>query len=135
MSGIGLILPVVLPMLAAVAVPFLLNKGKKIIRTFIVSVVFLNLFINWITIHSLQTRTFHIWKLNTFIDIFLKVDELGILFSFLVSILWIFTTFYAIGYMDHEEHQERLFAFLHFDPWYYQWYRLFWQPIYTLYIL
>lgn len=111
MNGIGLLLPVVLPMMAALAIPYLLNKSKKIIHIFIVSVVFLNLLINWVTIHALKTTKFHIWQLNTFIDIYLKVDKLGILFSFLVSILWIFTAFYAIGYMDHEEHQPRFFGF------------------------
>ena len=111
MNGINLLLPVVLPILAAVAIPFLLEKKKDAIKPFVISVVFINLFINWLTITTIKTRMFHIWTLNDFIDVFLKVDELGILFSLLVSVLWIFTTFYAIGYMDHEKHQERFFAF------------------------
>ncbi len=111
MEGIMLLLPIVLPMLAAIAIPFLMEKNKKLIKTFVILTVFLNLIINWLTITTVKIRMFHIWKLNTFIDVFLKVDELGILFSLLVSILWIFTTFYAIGYMEHEKHQERFFAF------------------------
>jgi multicomponent Na+:H+ antiporter subunit D len=111
MNGINLLLPVVLPILAAMVIPFLLEKKKEAIRPFIIGTVFVNLIINWVTISTLKTRMFHIWTLNDFIDVFLKVDELGILFSLLVSVLWIFTTFYAIGYMDHEKHQERFFAF------------------------
>lgn len=111
MNGINLLLPVVLPMLAAIAIPFLLEKKKEAIKPFVIAVVFINLFINWLTITTIKTRMYHIWTLNDFIDVFLKVDELGILFSLLVSVLWIFTTFYAIGYMDHEKHQERFFAF------------------------
>lgn len=111
MEGIILLLPIVLPILAAIAIPFLMEKNKKIIQPFVILTVFLNLIINWMIITTLKTRMFHIWKLNTFIDVFLKVDELGILFSLLVSVLWIFTTFYAIGYMEHEKHQERFFAF------------------------
>ncbi len=111
MDGIILLLPVVMPMLAAIAIPFLLEKKKEMIKGFVIGTVFLNLIVNWLTISTLKTPMFHIWKLNTFIDVFLKVDELGILFSLLVSVLWIFTTFYAIGYMDHEKHQERFYAF------------------------
>lgn len=111
MEGIILLLPIVLPMLAAIAIPFLMEKNKKLIQSFVILTVFLNLIINWLTITTVKTRMFHIWKLNTFIDVFLQVDELGILFSLLVSVLWIFTTFYAIGYMEHEKHQERFFAF------------------------
>ena len=111
MNGINLLLPVVLPILAAIAIPFLLEKKKEAIRPFIIGTVFLNLIINWVTISTLKTRMYHIWTLNDFIDVFLQVDELGILFSLLVSVLWIFTTFYAIGYMEHEKHQERFFAF------------------------
>ena len=111
MDGINLLIPVVLPILAAIAIPFLLEKNKKMIRYFVIGTVFLNLIVNWVTISTLKSPIYHIWKLNDFIDVFLRVDELGILFSLLVSILWIFTTFYAIGYMDHEKHQERFFAF------------------------
>lgn len=111
MNGINLLLPVVLPILAAIAIPFLLEKRKELIKPFVIAVVFINLMINWLTITTIKTRMYHIWTLNDFIDVFLKVDELGILFSLLVSVLWIFTTFYAIGYMDHEKHQERFFAF------------------------
>lgn len=111
MNGINLLLPVVLPMLAAIAIPFLLEKRKEAIPSFIIGVVVLNLIINWVTITTIKTRMYHIWTLNDFIDVYLKVDELGILFSLLVSVLWIFTTFYAIGYMAHEKNQERFFAF------------------------
>lgn len=111
MNGITLLLPVGLPFLAAIAIPFLLEKNKNIIKPFVIGTVFLNLIINWLTITKLETRMYHIWTLNDFIDVFLKVDELGILFSLLVSVLWIFTTFYAIGYMEHEKNQERFYAF------------------------
>lgn len=111
MDGLNLLLPVMLPILATIAIPFLLEKRQELIRPFVIGTVFLNLFLNWWTISNLKRPMYHIWRLNDFIDVFLKVDELGILFNLLVSVLWIFTTFYAIGYMEHEKHQERFFAF------------------------
>jgi len=111
MDGFSIVIPVILPIITAVFMPFLLKKKKKHVHLFLIGVVFLNLAVNLLTILNLKTRMFHIWRLNDFIDVYLKIDKLGILFSMLVSILWIFTTFYAIGYMDHEENQERFFAF------------------------
>lgn len=40
-----------------------------------------------------------------------KVEPLGILFALLASMLWIFSTIYATGYMDHEHHKRRFFTF------------------------
>ncbi len=111
MNGVILLLPVLLPMLAGLIIPVLLEKKKEYITRFVVMVVISNLIINLVTIMVIKFKTYHIWRLNKFIDIFLQVDELGIMFSMLISILWVFTTFYAIGYMKHQGHQERFFAF------------------------
>ena len=53
----------------------------------------------------------HLLKLNEFLDIYFKIDKLSIMFSLLVAILWIFTTFYAMEYMKHEGKERRFFTF------------------------
>lgn len=50
-------------------------------------------------------------KLNEFLNIYFRIDKLSILFSLLVAILWIFTTFYAMEYMKHEGKERRFFTF------------------------
>ncbi len=55
------------------------------------------------------------WRLGTFVagvDFALRADPLGMLFALLASFLWIFTSFYATGYMRGlDEHaQTRFFA-------------------------
>jgi multicomponent Na+:H+ antiporter subunit D len=45
------------------------------------------------------------------VEFLLKIDELSLLFAGLSSILWFFTTLYAIGYLKGEQNQGRFFAF------------------------
>jgi len=40
-----------------------------------------------------------------------RVDALGMFFSLVSSTLWLITTFYAIGYMEHEHERARFFGF------------------------
>src|SRR5690606_38045451 len=41
----------------------------------------------------------------------LEVDALSLLFITLSAVLWLFTTVYAIGYLEHAQHRARFFAF------------------------
>lgn len=45
------------------------------------------------------------------ISFVLKVDHLSLLFATLSSILWLFTTIYAIGYFQNSKNQSRFFGF------------------------
>jgi multicomponent Na+:H+ antiporter subunit D len=45
------------------------------------------------------------------ISLSFTVEPLGVLFAFLASMLWIFATIYATGYMCHEYHRRRFFTF------------------------
>ena len=63
-----------------------------------------------IYVWSLEATTGHTFVFG--IDFALRADPLGMLFAFLASFLWIFTSFYATGYMRGlDEHaQTRFFA-------------------------
>lgn len=45
------------------------------------------------------------------LDLAFKVDALGLLFISLSAVLWLFTTFYAIGYLEGAPHRSRFFGF------------------------
>ncbi len=45
------------------------------------------------------------------LDLAFKADALGLLFIALSSILWLFTTLYAIGYLEGAPHRSRFFGF------------------------
>lgn len=50
-------------------------------------------------------------KINNFLQIYIKFDQLGAIFSFLVSLLWVFVTIYSFGYMKGHGRQFRYFTF------------------------
>jgi len=45
------------------------------------------------------------------IDLALKADALALLFVTLSAVLWLFTTLYAIGYLENAPHRSRFFGF------------------------
>ncbi|QXM06902.1 complex I subunit 5 family protein [Crassaminicella indica] len=105
-----IIAPIMLPFLFAIIGTKVLFKGEKTRNIYAISVVSLNLLV-LIGVLYMGGGQIHILKINPLIDIYFKVDKLGVLFSLLASILWIFTTFYSSVYMDHEGKQERFFIF------------------------
>ena len=45
------------------------------------------------------------------VDFLLRVDALGLMFTGLSSVLWLFTTIYAIGYLENSPNRSRFFGF------------------------
>lgn len=45
------------------------------------------------------------------IDLLLRADTLSVLFVALSSVLWFFTTLYAVGYLENSPHRSRFFGF------------------------
>jgi multicomponent Na+:H+ antiporter subunit D len=44
-------------------------------------------------------------------ELVLRVDQVALLFAALSSVLWLLTTIYAIGYLEHSQHRSRFFGF------------------------
>lgn len=59
-----------------------------------------------------KAATYHIVQLSPGLDLSLRADPMGVFFAVIASGLWIFTSFYSIGYMrgHHEKKQTRYFA-------------------------
>jgi multicomponent Na+:H+ antiporter subunit D len=58
--------------------------------------------------------TVYVFKLVDFtegVGLGFRADSLGMFFSVVSSTLWLFTTIYAIGYMEHEHSRRRFFGF------------------------
>jgi multicomponent Na+:H+ antiporter subunit D len=109
MNNLALI-PIFFPIILAVlmATVKLKEKGRNI---FVGCGVILN-FILVVTIFYFKGESsFHLFKVNEFVDIYFKIDKLGMLFSILVSVLWIFTSFYSMEYMKHEGKEKSFFTF------------------------
>ena len=109
--NILILFPVLFPIIAAVAfnlINFKTRTGRNVI---IASVIIVNFLLVLMVFRSLATPELQLIKTNSILDIYFKVDKLGILFSLLVSLLWICTTFYSFEYMKHEGKEKSFFTF------------------------
>ncbi|WP_053954915.1 monovalent cation/H+ antiporter subunit D family protein [Inediibacterium massiliense] len=106
-----LLVPIFLPFFLAGVGTKVLFKGEKIRNIFAVSSVAMNfLAVLAIFLQGKETKI-DLLRINPLIDVYFKVDKLGLLFALLASTLWIFTTFYSMEYMKHEGKEERFFIF------------------------
>jgi multicomponent Na+:H+ antiporter subunit D len=109
-SNILILLPVFFPFITAITIAVMKFKEKT--RNIFASICIILNFIFVVCIFSILGKNeIHVFKLNEFLDIYFKIDKLSILFSLLVSILWIFTAFYSMEYMKHEGKENRFFTF------------------------
>ena len=111
MDRLLLLLPVIFPLIGALLLSVIKFKGDKIRNIFVSTIVITNFLLLLTILNFGEARELHFFKVNSFIDLYLHIDKMGILFSVLASSLWIFTNFYAIEYMKHEGKEKRFFTF------------------------
>lgn len=111
MKNILILIPIFFPQIAALVMGIIKFKSYKRRNIYIASVIILNLFFVIGLLIFKDLRNFHLIKINNFLDIYFKIDKLGILFVLLASILWIFATFYSFVYMTHEGKEKRFFLY------------------------
>lgn len=106
-----ILFPVLFPIAAAVAfslIPFKTRTGRN---GFTASVVILNFLLVLTMLGSLTLPEYRLININQILDIYFKVDKLGILFGMLVSLLWVCTAFYSFEYMKHEGREKSFLTF------------------------
>lgn len=105
-----IITPIIFPFFVAFLVALFRFKEKK--RNLLVGMaVIINMLITIYVFKTFTQVNFQVIKVNELLNIYLKIDKLSIFFGSLVSILWIFTTFYSMEYMKHEGKENRFFTF------------------------
>lgn len=111
MNDVFMILPLVVPIVSAVAISSTKLIKDRYLKIFVAIVVFLNfaLLVN-ANINS-SSEILHIIAVNEFLDIYFHIDQLGKLFSYMAGFLWILTSFYSFEYMKHEGKERRYFVF------------------------
>ena len=81
----------------------LLNVGAALVKLQLVGLLLLGLYAG---------ESYHWqWPLMPGLTLSLKVDALAGLFLILSAVLWLLTTLYAIGYLEHSPHRARFFGF------------------------
>jgi multicomponent Na+:H+ antiporter subunit D len=110
-KNILVILPLILPIISAVAISSSKIIKDKYLKPFVAAVVFLNFaFIVNANIFS-DLEILHVITVNEFLDIYFHIDQLGKLFSYMAGFLWILTSFYSFEYMKHEGKERRYYVF------------------------
>lgn len=105
-----ILLPIVFPFLSAIVLSaFEFNEKRR--NIFAGFVILINLIFVIYIVSSFGESSFHFIKINEFLDIYFKVDKLSIFFSLLASVLWAFTSIYAMEYMKHEKKEKRFFIY------------------------
>lgn len=106
-----LLIPIFLPILAGLVVGlYKPMKDKKIRNPFVAGITILNtamllyFFLNGVDRLELM-------EIVRGIPILLKIDEAGMLFTGLVSVMWVCVGFFAFEYVKHEKREERFFMF------------------------
>ena len=105
-----LLLPVILPTITALIMPFLNFRTRKIQNIFIFSSIFLNsIILIALTIYQ-PSETLILFRMSEKAAFGLRLDGLGMVFSMLIALLWPLTSLYAFEYMAHEHNEKTFFA-------------------------
>jgi len=116
MNALASLLPVLVlsTSLIAAVIIFVLNERSLVLRSAInlgAAVAKLGL-VAWMAWGVLHEQHFEFrFALTDGLDFILRADALGVMFVSLSSILWLFTTIYAIGYLEGSPNRGRFFGF------------------------
>lgn len=111
MSGnAAILIPILFP-IAAGAVLLLTNLFDDTrLRFFTGAVLAINAVISgWIL--TLKPNTLAVWELSDHMSVYFQIDGLSILFSVLVSFIWLLVGIYSFQYMKHVHKNKRFFGF------------------------
>ncbi|MFP4333270.1 MAG: complex I subunit 5 family protein [Campylobacterales bacterium] len=97
----------------AVVIFLLKEKSAKWRNSINLIGIFFKLFlVGYLIDGLLSSKEFYFsYMLTPSISFVLKVDYFSLLFATLSSVLWLFTTLYAIGYLKNSKNQSRFFGF------------------------
>lgn len=86
-------------------------EDRKKRQQFVGAAVIISMLATVFVLLSFQGQRLELFHIVHGISITFAVDSLSVVFGLMVSILWVFTTFYAFGYMSHEGNEVRFFSF------------------------
>lgn len=111
MEKVLLVLPLIVPIFSALLITNnRLIKESQITKVVAVTVI-LNAILALLSIYVNPLTQLHILKVNNFLDLYLRIDQLSRLFTLLASFLWVLTAFYAFGYMKSKPRLRQFYLF------------------------
>jgi len=110
MASAFLLVPILFPIVTGCLLYLLGDRIKKI-KAFIAGSVILNSLMIFSLIFLTEEGSFRILEIFYGLDLVLRFDGLGKIFACIIAVLWPVTTFYAFGYMSHENHRTLFYSF------------------------
>ena len=110
MSEKFLLLPVLLPALAAMMIPAINFSSRKARNIFVECSVLLNTLVIVLLVIYPPANTLTLFRLSERAAFALRLDGLGTVFALLIAVLWPLTTLYAFEYMSHEHRETSFFG-------------------------
>lgn len=105
-----LLLPVLIPAIAALLIPTIKFPDKKTRNIFIECSVILNTITILLLVLYPPANTLTLFRLSERAAFALRLDGLGSVFAVLIALLWPLTTLYAFEYMSHEHRETSFFG-------------------------
>ena len=110
MSEKFLLLPVLLPALAALMIPAINFTDRKARNIFIECAVLLNTLVIALLVIYPPSGSLTLFRMSERAAFALKLDGLGMVFAVLIAALWPITALYAFEYMSHEHREGSFFG-------------------------
>lgn len=112
MENYLLLLPIIFCVLGAISSLFVFKNNEKRNHIYLFFVVLITSIITWILLFTIKEgRKFIIIQFFEGLDMSLKLDGLGKIFSGMVSVLWPLAMLYAFSYMEHAKKKNIYFMF------------------------
>lgn len=111
MDRVLFILPLVVPILGALLISNRKLIGESQITKVVAVTVILNALLAGYSIFLSPLHALHLLKVNNFLDLYVRVDQLSRMFIILASFLWVLTSFYSFGYMKNKNRLRQFYTF------------------------
>ena len=110
MNDLILLIPVLFPILVGFFIRFFKFSSVKTVKAVSAIAIIINIFILFAVLSG-ATSGLELIDINGSLKIAFKLDDLGKLFTVLISIIWLLVCFYSFEYMKHEGREQRFFAY------------------------
>ena len=111
MTGFGILIAILVPILGGALVPLLDFDARRAREYYVFAIVLATSVYTLSLLSSGQGSELVLYHLTSTIDITLRIDRYGSIFALLVSVLWPLATLYAFEYMSHLHKKNRFFGF------------------------
>lgn len=111
MREMWMLAPVLFPVISGAAL-WIWNPDQNKMRTAAAVLSLSEAICSWLVILNCLGMRLLLWNIGPGMELCLRLDGIGALFSGLASLIWVLVVFFAFEYMEHEREEARFFGCL-----------------------